>query len=208
MPPPEMVPALAQGTIAGYIVADPFNAVAEVQGIGKVLRFTGDVWQHHACCVAVMHEDALADRPEWAQRTVNALVAAQRHVRGDRTGTAEQLSSDGDAYLPQPLPAITRALTHYDLGEYEGTAIQHPEWDNQRIDFQPFPFPTYTAELVRRLRDTEVEGDRAFLDDLDPDAVHAELVDDSFVRAAIDAVGGPAAFDLPEDLDRVETIDV
>ncbi|OYZ62952.1 MAG: ABC transporter substrate-binding protein, partial [Rhizobiales bacterium 24-66-13] len=43
MAPSDMVPALATKQVAGYIVAEPFNAAAELQGIGKVLRFTGDV---------------------------------------------------------------------------------------------------------------------------------------------------------------------
>ena len=51
-----MVPALAAHHIAGYIVAEPFNATAETLGIGKILRFTGDVWKDHACCVVFMHE--------------------------------------------------------------------------------------------------------------------------------------------------------
>src|SRR5690606_31229677 len=45
MAPSDMVPALAAGQIAGYIVAEPFNAAAEVNQVGKVLRFTGDVWK-------------------------------------------------------------------------------------------------------------------------------------------------------------------
>jgi NitT/TauT family transport system substrate-binding protein len=209
MAPPDMPPALAQGSISGYIVADPFNAVAEVQGIGKVLRFTGDVWLDHACCVSVMHHDALEERPEWSRRTVEALVRAQAAVRDDRSGTAELLSEAGEGYLPQPQPAIERALSYYDLSEYTATgAIRHPDWQTSRIGFQPFPFPSYTEELVRRMQATEVDGDRRFLDDLDPAAVHADLVHDRDVRAAIDAVGGPGVFDLPDDLSRTETIDV
>jgi NitT/TauT family transport system substrate-binding protein len=209
MAPPDMPPALAQGSISGYIVADPFNAVAEVQGIGKVLRFTGDVWLDHACCVSVMHHDALEERPEWSRRAVEALVRAQAAVRDDRGGTAELLSEAGEGYLPQPLPAIERALSHYDLSEYTATgAIRHPDWRTSRIGFQPFPFPSYTEELVRRMQATEVDGDRRFLDDLDPAAVHGDLVHDRDVRAAIDAVGGPGVFDLPADLSRTETIDV
>lgn len=209
MAPPDMPPALANGTIAAYIVADPFNAVAEVQDIGKVLRFTGDVWLDHACCVAVMHEDAIAERPEWAQRTLNALVAAQRFTRENRSEAAGILAKEGQGYLPQPLAAVERSLTHYGTDAYiDSGAIRHPEWDNDRIGFQPFPFPTYTEELVRRLRDTRVEGERAFLDDLDPAAAHTELVDDTLVRSAIDRNGGPEAFGLPSDLTRTETIDV
>ncbi|MGH7753774.1 MAG: ABC transporter substrate-binding protein, partial [Gemmatimonadales bacterium] len=41
MAPPDMPPALATGAIAGYIVADPFNAVAEVNQVGRIFRFTG-----------------------------------------------------------------------------------------------------------------------------------------------------------------------
>jgi NitT/TauT family transport system substrate-binding protein len=48
LPPADMVPALASGSIAGFIVADPFNALAEVKGAGRILRFTGDVWRDHA----------------------------------------------------------------------------------------------------------------------------------------------------------------
>jgi NitT/TauT family transport system substrate-binding protein len=209
MAPPDMPPALDQGSISGYIVADPFNAVAELQGIGKVLRFTGDVWLDHACCVSVMHADTLDERPEFSQRTVEALVRAQSEARQDPAATATLLSQDGEGYLPQPEPAIARALGHYDLDEYTATgAVKHPEWDTRRIGFQPFPFPSYTEELVRRMQATQVDGDRSFLDALDPTAVHADLVDDRYVRQALDAVGGPAVFDLPEELTRTETIDV
>lgn len=209
MAPPDMPPALANETIAGYIVADPFNAVAEIQDIGHVLRFTGDLWLDHACCVAVMHEDAIAERPQWAQRTVNALVAAQRFTRDSRAQAAGMLAKSGRGYLPQPLPAVERALTHYGTDDYiEQRAIRHPDWHNDRIGFQPFPFRSYTHELVRRLRHTEVEGEQAFLVDLDPSAAHEQLVNESLVRHAIDVNGGPGTFDLPADLARTETIDV
>ncbi|MEX2487522.1 MAG: hypothetical protein WD377_07895 [Nitriliruptoraceae bacterium] len=55
---------------------------------------------------------------------------------------------------------------------------------------------------------TVVDGDRRFLDALDPATVHGDLVDDRAVRQALDAVGGPGAFGLPADLTRRETIDV
>lgn len=209
MAPPDMPPALGNGAIAGYIVADPFNAVAEVNDIGKVLRFTGDMWLDHACCVAVMHEDAIAERPEWAQATVTALVKAQQFTAANREETATLLSEAGGRYLPQPEPAIRRALTYYDHDEYGATgAIQHLDWETSRIGFQPFPYPTYTAELATRLQQTTVDGDRTFLDALDPGAVHAELVDESLVRSAIEAVGGPEVFGQAPDLVRTEVIDV
>ncbi|PVV07228.1 MAG: hypothetical protein B6D72_18750, partial [gamma proteobacterium symbiont of Ctena orbiculata] len=77
--PPEMPPALAAKSIDGYCVAEPFNALGEIKAGGKVLRFTGDVWKGHPCCVVVMHEaDAMdPDRAAWAQGVHNAIIAAQ-----------------------------------------------------------------------------------------------------------------------------------
>lgn len=207
MPPPDMPPALANGAIAGYIVADPFNAVAEVNGIGRIGRFTGDVWLDHACCVVTVSTALAAEAPDVVQAVVTATARAQLWAGRERAEAARLLSTDGEGYLPQPLPAIARALSHYDLDEYTATgAIRHPEWPTGRIDFQPFPFPSYTERLVSLLGETAVEGDASFLAQLDPAAVHADLVDERFARGAIDALGGPAVFGLADDLTRDELV--
>ncbi|MBM4419128.1 MAG: ABC transporter substrate-binding protein [Chloroflexi bacterium] len=208
MAPADMPPAIGNGSIAGYIVADPFNAVAEVNKVGKVHRFTGDIWLNHACCVVVMHEDDTVRRPDWAQKIVTSVARAQIYARENRAEAAKLLSKEGGDYLPQPLPVIARAMTHYDLAEYGASgAVKHPDWKNHRIDFQPFPFPSYTEELVRLLKETEVEGDVGFLKGLDPAAAHATLVDDRFAREAIRVVGGPAKFGIAESLSRSERIE-
>lgn len=209
MAPPDMPPALANGSISGYIVADPFNAVAEVQGVGKILRFIPDVWFEHACCVALMHEEDVVQSPRWAQAVINSLARAQVFAREDRAEAARLLSNEGKGYLPQPRQVIERALAHYDLAEYsETSAIQHPDWQTERIDFQPFPYASYTEELIRRMKETVVEGDKVFLDQLDPAEAHQLLVEDKFARAAIEAAGGPAKFDIDASFVREERISV
>lgn len=210
MAPSDMVPALAAGQIAGYIVAEPFNAAAEVNQVGKVLRFTGDVWKDHACCVVFMNEQDLSERPEWSQKVVNAMVKAQLWTRDNRAETAQLLSSANEQkYTPHSPEILSRVLTptDEDLAEYVKTgAIKHPEWRDRRIDFQPYPFPTYTEELVKLLKETHVEGDRAFLDALDPAFAAKDLVDDSFVKKAIAEAGGLEAFGLADAFDRQEFI--
>ncbi|MBX6753658.1 MAG: ABC transporter substrate-binding protein [Thermorudis peleae] len=209
MSPSDMAPALANGSIAGYIVAEPFNALAEVQGAGKILRFSGDVWLDHACCVVVMHEEDVATQPEWAQAVVTAIVRAQRFARENRAEAARLLAKEGGrGYLPQPLEAIERVLLDHEHDRYvQDGVIHHPDWGAQRIDFRPYPFQSYTVALIEHLRRTRVEGDAGFLTTLDPAAAHAELVDDRFVRQALDTEGGPVAFDLPETLMRSERIE-
>ena len=203
LPPADMVPALASGSIAAFIVADPFNALAETTEAGKILRFTGDVWRDHACCVTVVSEDFVA-KTDAAQGLVNALASAQLAITADRVAAAKQLSEGG--YLPQPLPAIERALTHYVLDEYEPTgAIQNSKWESERIGFQPYAFPSYTTELISALRETRIDGDSAFLADIDDATAHAELVQEGLAQSAIEANGGVSAFGLAS-FERVETI--
>ena len=198
MAPSDMPPALAAKQIAGFIVAEPFNALAETMGIGKVLRFTGDIWRDHACCVAVMREDDLTRRPDWSQKVVNAMVKAQAWTRAHRAETAAILSKDGpNRYTPHATPVLTKVLapepTDRDAYLARG-AIRHAGRQDRRIDFQPFPYPSYTEELVRRLKTTMIPANREFLDALDPAAAAAELVDDRFVRAAIARNGGMETF--------------
>lgn len=199
MSPADMIPALANGAISAFTVADPFNAGAEVKKVGRIHRFLGDIWRDHACCALVVHEDLLDRRPEVAQAIADAVVAAQVRIGADRAGTAKQLAG---RYLPQPLPAITKALTYPDT-----IPVRHPAWHPQRIGFQPFPFPSFTDALVRSMHDTVVDGDTRFLSGLNPAAVHGDLVDDRFIRAALDRFGGPVAFGLPGNLTRTEEID-
>lgn len=205
MAPPDMLPALAQGSIAGYIVADPFNAAAEVEGVGKILRFTGDIWRDHACCVVAVRENLLEDRPDVARAFTGALVRAQLAARENPDRAAELLTSK--EYLPQPEPVVNWALTHGADPDYrKDGAIQNPGWKQRRIDFQGFPFPSYTAKIVELLRETVIDGDTSFLKGLDGKQVHRELVDDRLVRKAIAANGGPEAFDLPASLTRKEEV--
>lgn len=204
LPPADMVPALASGSIAAFIVADPFNALAEVKGAGKILRFTGDVWRDHACCVTVVSEKFLSSSPDAGQGLVNALALSQLTIADDRPAAAAILSEGG--YLPQPVEAIERALTHYATEEYFASgAIVNEEWSSERIGFQPYAFPSYTEQLVTSLKETLIDGDTSFLDALDPASAHEELVAEGLARTAIEANGGLERFRLAS-FERVETI--
>lgn len=210
MAPPDMGPALANGAIAGFIVAEPFNAAAETNGIGRILRFTGDVWREHACCVVTLHERDLNDRPEWSQKVVNGIVNAQHWLRDNRKEGALLLSKEGPGkYTPFPPAVLERVLVPNAERQQQYVkdgAIRHPEWKDERIEYQPYPFPSYTEQLVKQLKNTQVEGDNKFLTSLDPAFVARDLVDDRFVRKSIAALGGLKAFGLPEKFTRSETI--
>lgn len=187
MPPPDMAPALAAGRIDGYTVAEPFNAAGENLANGRLLRFTGDIWKNHPCCVLCMNEEQVDANPEWTQKIMNALVRAQLYAQNNKEETARMLSRDGEGYLPMPAEVVVRAMTHYDVEDYASpSAIRHSDWGTGRIDFSPYPYPSATRELVRAMNKTLVGGDANFLEGLDPDFVARDLVDDRFVKAALE----------------------
>lgn len=188
MNPPDMPPALAAKKIDAYIVAEPFNAAGELKAGGRILRFTGDIWKNHPCCVVSMHEADTQGRPEWTQRVVNAVVRGAVYASQNKKEVAHLLSRDGKGYLPMPVEVVERAITFYDESFYANPkAIQHKaEWGNGRIDFQPWPYPSATKLIVKALGETVVAGDRTFLSKLDPDFVANDLVDYRFVRNALD----------------------
>lgn len=212
MPPSDMVTALGTGKIAGFIVAEPFNAAAEHFKVGKILRFTADVWKDHACCVTLMHERDIQERPEWTQKVVNAKVKAQIWANQHREKTAELLSKTGKhRYTPHTSQVLKRVLTPDDtlMKSYQNTgAILHPEWHSQRIGFQPYPFPSYTEKLVEMLQQTYVTGNAGFLNELDPKQVASNVVEERFIRHALQTHQGFEAFNLPENLSRQELITV
>lgn len=188
MPPPEMPPSLAARKIDAFIVAEPFNAMGELKAGAKMLRFTGDIWKNHPCCVVCMHEQVTSRKKEWTQKVVNAVVRAQVYASQNKKEVARMLSRDGERYLPMPAKIVERAMTLYDEGTYnDPKAIKNADWGNGRVDFQPWPYPSATKLIVRAMSETLVGGDATFLKKLDPDFVAQDLVDYEFVKKALEA---------------------
>jgi NitT/TauT family transport system substrate-binding protein len=98
----------------------------------------------------------------------------------------------------------------YDEKSYaEPEAIQNSSWDSGRIDFQPWPFPSATKLIVNELKNTLVGGDTKFIKDLDPDFVAEDLVDYTFVKAAMDKHPGwkdAPGFNAENPFEREEII--
>lgn len=209
MPPPDMPPALASKKIDAFIVAEPFNAAGELLAGGRMLRFTGDIWKNHPCCVICMNEERVKAKPEWTQKVMNAVVRAEIYAQQNKEEVAELLSKDGKRYLPMPAKVVKRAMTHYHGDEYDHGAIQHPEWGSGRIDFSPWPYPSATKFIVESMNQTVVGGDKTFLQKLDPEFVTEDLVDYVFVKTAMEKYHGwetAPGIDADNPFDREEVI--
>ncbi len=188
--PPSMPPALAAKSIDAYCVAEPFAAMGEAKAGGKILRFTGDIWKGHPCCVVAMHEEDVMDpdRAAWAQGVHHAIIEAQIYISENREEMSEILSRDGKKYYPFPKKVVQRAMMFYDAAYYKNPhAIKHTEWGQDRINFQAWPYPSATKLNVEYLKDSVLTGDTEFLKKLDPEFVANDLVHYDFVRNSLEA---------------------
>lgn len=210
MTPSDMVAALATRKIAGFIVAEPFNAIAEQKGLGKILRFSADVWKDHACCLTLMHDHDIEQRPEWVGSITEALMEAQLWANTHRVQTAHLLSKQGThQFMPHDVSILEQVLNPAptDWQRYiDKKIIRHPDWQQNRIAFQPYPYRSYTEILITLLQNTHIAGVNRFLYDLDPVTVADDLVDDRFIKAALMKHQAFDAFNLPEHLTRQELI--
>ncbi|QDU66367.1 ABC transporter substrate-binding protein [Engelhardtia mirabilis] len=75
-PPPEMPAALKAGAFESYIVGEPFAAKAEMDGFGRVLYHTKDIWPNFISCVLIVTQDLIDRDPALVQELVSGITAS------------------------------------------------------------------------------------------------------------------------------------
>jgi NitT/TauT family transport system substrate-binding protein len=213
LPPSEMPAALSAKKIDGFIVAEPFNALAEEKIEAKILRFTGDIWQNHPCCVVVVNEKFIKNDSLMLQKAVNAVVRAEDWILKNRNETAKILSKEGMNYIPYEEKILKRVFLGYDKERYHNAipqGIKHLDWAVDRIGFQPYPYPSATEFIFEEMKKTLVAGNKSFLNNYKADFVTGDLIDTSFVEKAIKQLGSSSFknLDFSKKIIREEIIDL
>ena len=76
LPPAEMPAALAEGRIAGYVVAEPFGAISVSLEKGKVLYQSEEIWQDSIDCGLVLRGDFIDKNEQLVKTFVSDYVEA------------------------------------------------------------------------------------------------------------------------------------
>jgi NitT/TauT family transport system substrate-binding protein len=74
LPPPDMPAALHSRSVDAITSGEPFMGQAELDGYGRVLYLTKDVWPEFISCVLAVHEDAIQQRRHDVQRLVDGIA--------------------------------------------------------------------------------------------------------------------------------------
>lgn len=74
MPPPDMPAALYSKSVDAITSGEPYMGQAELDGYGRVLYQTKDVWPNFISCVLAVREDAIRDHRETVQKLVDGIA--------------------------------------------------------------------------------------------------------------------------------------
>jgi NitT/TauT family transport system substrate-binding protein len=74
MPPPDMPAALYSKSVDAVTSGEPFMGQCELDGYGRVLYLTKDIWPNFISCVLAVHEDTIRDHPDQIQKLVNGIA--------------------------------------------------------------------------------------------------------------------------------------
>lgn len=74
MPPPDMPAGLYSKSVDAVTSGEPFMGQCELDGYGRVLYLTKDIWPNFISCVLAVHEDEIRTNPDRIQRLVNGIA--------------------------------------------------------------------------------------------------------------------------------------
>ena len=74
MPPPDMPAALYSKAVDAVTSGEPFMAQTEMDGYGRILYLTKDVWPNFISCVLAVREDAIKNHRAQVQELVDGIA--------------------------------------------------------------------------------------------------------------------------------------
>jgi len=103
MPPPDMPAALYSKAVDAICSGEPFMAQTELDGYGRVLWLTKDVWPNFISCVLVVREDMIRDHHDTVQQLVDGIAKSGKWLEksmDNRMGAAQFVSKN--YYMQDP----------------------------------------------------------------------------------------------------------
>lgn len=112
-PPPEMPSALQRGSVDAYLAGEPMPAKAELEGFGRVLAFTKDIWPGFISCVLVVRDELVRDNRPLVEELVSGIAKSGQWIDAPGTdllpGVVTSAAAPDDVVLPEGWDATHRS---------------------------------------------------------------------------------------------------
>jgi NitT/TauT family transport system substrate-binding protein len=106
---PMMPLGLKEGSFDAYIAWEPFVSESEDYGFGDVLLESQNIWPHHPCCVVVVKDEFIKNRPLTLSKFLKVHVSATNYINkypekniiflSKKIGTLSDLELEGLAHV-------------------------------------------------------------------------------------------------------------
>ena len=80
MPPPDMPAALYSKAVDAITSGEPFMGQTELDGYGRVLYLTKDIWPNFISCVLAVNEEVIKKHPEQVQQLVDGIAKSGKWI--------------------------------------------------------------------------------------------------------------------------------
>ena len=109
--PPDMEKAMAGGSLDAFIVAEPWSAKAQLDGVGKPLVLTKDIIPDHVECIVIATSSFIKENPAAMQEWVDSLIRAGKFIESDRhKNNSKNLVAIAKKYMGQDEEPMREAL--------------------------------------------------------------------------------------------------
>lgn len=130
LPPPEHPTALLSGSVDAYIVGEPFAAKAEVDGFGRVLYHTKDIWPEFISCVLVVRDDLIEEERALVQELIDGIAKSGKWLDEDQAHRMDAAEVAAEHYYFQPPELLKHVLSKpVDRVKYTNLAPLKPDFD-------------------------------------------------------------------------------
>jgi len=169
LPPPEHPSALRSGSIDAYIVGEPFCAQSEMDGYGRVLYFTKDIWPEFISCVLVVREELIQENRPLVQELVDGIAKSGKWIDESMEHRMEAADVAAKHYYLQNPELLKFVLSKpVDRVKYTHLAPLKQDFDeimNLAVEMgilaRPLPFEEYVDDsFVKPLPDIDWGLDR------------------------------------------------
>ena len=160
--PRDMVEQLKLGEIDAFVAWEPFVSEAVVNGYGKIMATSHDIWPNHPCCVVAAKENV--DR-DILTAIVWAHVKATRFINDERN--REKVIEYAVEFTGKDRAVIEEALKRIKFVEY-------PDKNEFRKYYEKLKENGY---LTKNPRDLGYESEEEFFKDFLDDSVYRDVIE-------------------------------
>lgn len=111
MPPPDMPATLHVRAVDAIISGEPFMAQAEMDGYGRVMFLTKDVWPEFISCVLAVHEEVIEKQRVEVQRLVDGIAKSGKWLDQKLDHRVQAADFSGPLYYNQDPKLLRFVLT-------------------------------------------------------------------------------------------------